>query len=235
MNPASAMLKRPKEGLKTADQCFHSSFDIPNSSLRICSSSEHFCVSPSICLNHPMKKLVLASLAVFTSAAFAQTGTYNAEYERLQKDYVAATKQALDPVKKRHIDALQQLIRKATQAGDLETAVKVKEALEHLAPAQTGSTRNATTGASKRALLMANMTSSKWAVFDTPTQKRIDTQIFNPDGTCTGRFNGKWEVISIDSVQINANAQTYVGTFNEEGTQIEFARIQRTLRKEKLQ
>ncbi len=179
-----------------------------------------------------MKKLLLATLAAFTAAVFAQTGTYKSEYERLQKDYEVATKQALEPIKKRHADALQQLIRKATQAGDLETAVKAKEALEQLAPAQTASTRNATTGASKRAALTANLTSSKWAVFDTPTQKRIDTQIFNPDGTCSGRFNGKWAAISDDSVQINANAQTYVGTANEEGTQIEFARIQRTLRKE---
>lgn len=181
-----------------------------------------------------MKKLVLATLAALTSAAFAQTATYTSEYERLQKDYEAATKQALDPVKKRHVDALQQLVRKATQAGDLETAVKAKKALEQLAPAQTASTRNATSGASKRAALTANLTSSKWAVFDTPTQKRIDTQIFNSDGTCTGRFNGKWEALSDDTIQITANAQTYAGTVNETGTQIEFARINRTLRKENL-
>jgi hypothetical protein len=182
-----------------------------------------------------MKTLVLAALAAFTFQASAQTGTYKSEYERLQKDYEAATKQALDPVKKRHADALQQLVRKATQAGDLETAVKAKEALEQLVTVRTASARNATTGASKRATLMAILSSSKWGVFDTPTQKRIDTQVFNQDGTCAGRFNGKWEVISGDAVQINANAQTYVGVVNEEGTQIEFGRIQRTLRKENLQ
>ena len=176
--------------------------------------------------------LALATHTALTVAAFAQTGTYNSEYERLQKDYETATKQALDPLQKRHAAALQQLLRKATQAGDLETALKVKEALEKITPAPPSSTRNATTGASKRAALTANLTSSKWAVFDTPTQKRIDTQIFNPDGTCTGRLNGKWEALSGDTVRISANAQTYDGTINEAGTQIEFTRIHRTLWKQ---
>lgn len=181
-----------------------------------------------------MKKLVLATLALaaFTAAAFGQSSALKSEYERLQNDYAAATKQALDPIKKRHAEALQQLVRKATQAGDLETAVKAKEALDQLVPAQTGGTRNATTGASKRATLAEALTSSKWAVFDTPTQKRIDTQIFNPDGTCTGRLNGKWEAISSDSIQVSANSQTYVGVMNDKGTEINFARIQRIMRKE---
>lgn len=178
-----------------------------------------------------MKTLIITALVAFTTSVLAQSGTFKSEYERLLKDYETATKQALDPVKKRHAESLQQLIRKAAQAGDLETAVKAKEALEQLVPSQAVSTRNATTGASKRAAVMDNLTSSKWSVFDTPTQKLIDTQIFMQDGTCTGRFNGKWEAISGDSIQILANSQTYVGTINKDGTQIEFTRIQRTLRK----
>lgn len=179
-----------------------------------------------------MKKLVLATLAALTASAFAQSGTYKSDYERLQRDYEAATAQALDPVKKRHADALQQLIRKATQASDLETAVKAKESLDQLFPPKQA-TGNATTGASKRAALAANLTSSKWAVFDTPTQKRIDTQVFNVDGTCAGRLNGRWEAVSDDEVKIYANSQTYAGTMNGSGTQIDFTRINRTMRKEK--
>ena len=131
--------------------------------------------------------------------------------------------------------ALEQLLRKATQAGDLETAIKAKEALEKLSPTPPPSTRNATTGASKRAELTANLTSSKWAVFDTPTQKRIDTQLFNKDGTCTGRLNGAWEALSGDSIQVKANAQTYDGTVNKAGKEVDFARIYRIMRKETLQ
>jgi hypothetical protein len=177
-----------------------------------------------------MTKHVLTAFAALTAAAFAQTGSYKSEFERLQKDYETATKQALDPIQKRHAAALQQLIRKASQSGDLETAVKAKEALDQIAPPSVS--QNATTGASKRAALTLNLTSSKWAVFDTPTQKRIDTQTFNPDGTCTGRFNGRWEALSGDAIKITANEQTYAGTVNEAGTQIDFERIKRTLRKE---
>lgn len=179
-----------------------------------------------------MKTLLFSLFAAFTAAAFGQSSPLKSEYARLQNDYEAATKQALDPIKKRHAEALQQLVRKATQAGDIETAVKAKEALDQLVPPQQAATRSATTGASKRASLAATLTASKWAVFDTPTQKRIDTQIFNPDGTCTGRLNGKWQAISSDSVQISANSQTYVGTLNDNGTELDFARIQRIMRKE---
>lgn len=179
-----------------------------------------------------MKTHALATLAALTAAAFAQTGSYKSEYERLQKDYETATKQALAPIQQRHSAALQQLIRKASQAGDLETAVKAKEALEQIAPKPAPVSRSATAGASKRAALTANLTASKWAVFDTPTQKRIDTQSFDSDGTCTGRFNGKWEALSGEAIKITANDQTYVGTVNEAGTQIDFERIRRTLRKE---
>ena len=179
-----------------------------------------------------MKILALVTLAALATSTFAQTGTYKSDYERLQKDYEAATKQALEPIQKRQSAALEQLFRKATQAGDLETAIKVKEALEQLSPTPQASTRNATTGASKRTELTANLTTTKWAVFDTPTQKRIDTQVFNKDGTCTGRLNGTWEALSGESIQVKANAQTYDGTINKAGTEIDFVRINRIMRKE---
>lgn len=176
-----------------------------------------------------MKK-VLTAFAALTITVVAQTGSFKSEYERLLKEYETAAKQALDPVQRRHATALQLLIRKATQAGDLETAVKAKEALDQIVPPPVS--RNATTGASKRAALTASLTASKWSVFDTPTQQRIDIQSFNPDGTCAGRFNGKWEISSGDTIRIYANNQTYSGTVNEAGTQIDFPRINRTLRKE---
>jgi hypothetical protein len=175
---------------------------------------------------------ILVTLAALTATAFAQTGSYKSEYDRLQKGYEAAIKRALEPIQKRQADALEQLVRKATQAGDLETAVTAKQTLDQIAPKPAAMTQNATTGASKRATLTANLASAKWAVFDTPTQKRIDTQIFNADGTCTGRLSGKWEALTGNTIKVSANAQTYDGTINDSGTQIDFGRIGRTMRKE---
>lgn len=179
-----------------------------------------------------MRSLTLATFAALATSAFAQTGAYNTEYERLQKAYEAAIQQAIKPIQSRYADALEQLIRKASQAGDLETAVKAKVALEQLTPPAVAKTKNATTGASKRAALSANLTSGKWAVFDTPTQKRIDTQVFNPDGTCSGRLNGRWEALSDVEVKIYANAQTYLGSIDGTGAKLEFVHIKRTMRKE---
>lgn len=179
-----------------------------------------------------MRKLTIITIAALAGSAFAQTGSYKTEYERLQKAYETATQQALAPIQKRYVTSLEQLVRKASQAGDLETAVKAKEVLGRLTASADAKTGNATTGASKRAALSATLTSAKWGVFDTPTQKRIDTQVFNSDGTCAGRLNGRWEAISENEVKVYANAQTYSGTINDTGTKIEFERIRRTLRKE---
>ncbi len=175
---------------------------------------------------------ILATLAAFTVTAFAQSGSYKSEYDRLQKEYEAAIKLALEPIQKRQVAALEQLVRKASQAGDLATAVTAKQTLDQIAPKQAPITKNATTGASKRATLTANLISAKWAVFDTPTQKRIDTQLFNADGTCSGRLNGKWEALSGDTIKVFASAQTYDGIVNDAGTEINFERIGRTMRKE---
>jgi len=174
---------------------------------------------------------VLVALAALTTAAFAQSGSYKSEYDRLQKEYEAAIKQALEPIQKRQAAALEQLVRKASQAGDLETAVTAKQTLNQITLKQVAS-KNATTGASKRSALSANLVSAKWALFDTPTQKRLAAQLFNADGTCSGRLNGKWEVLSGNTMKITTNAQTYEGTVNDAGTEIDFERINRTMRKE---
>ncbi|MEQ1862717.1 MAG: hypothetical protein ABMA13_22585 [Chthoniobacteraceae bacterium] len=76
-------------------------------------------------------------VVVFVPAALAQASFKN-EFDRVQRDYEVAAQQALEPVKRRHADTLQQLARRATTAGDLETALKIKNVLTQLGVSQTG-------------------------------------------------------------------------------------------------
>ena len=55
-------------------------------------------------------------------------------------DYEVAVKQALEPVRRRYADTHQQLLKRATAANDIDTAVKIRDTLSQLeASASTGS------------------------------------------------------------------------------------------------
>lgn len=83
-----------------------------------------------------MNARIFALLVSLFPALVAPAQTpHRLELDRAQRDYETATKQALDPVKRRYADTLQQLLRRATAANDLDTAVRIQEALAQLGPA----------------------------------------------------------------------------------------------------
>ncbi len=89
-------------------------------------------------MNHRTSIFLGASLLLFLAPARAQTDTAT-EFTRLQKDQQQAIKAALEPLNRRYIEALQQLLRRSTASGDLDTAVKVREELKHLGVTMTAS------------------------------------------------------------------------------------------------
>ena len=52
------------------------------------------------------------------------------ELKKLREQYEEAARRALEPHQKRHIEALEAFVRRATQAGDLDAAVKGKDELQ---------------------------------------------------------------------------------------------------------
>ena len=75
---------------------------------------------------------ILTLLAAVIVSPFALTAADTAlsrELDDLQKLRAKALADAVEPINRKHQAALQQLLRRATQASDLETAVKVKELL----------------------------------------------------------------------------------------------------------
>lgn len=75
------------------------------------------------------KAFIFLALAL-SAGAHAQTNS--TEFERVQREYQAASKAALEPITRRYADNLQQLLKRATAGGDLDTAVKAKELLAQL-------------------------------------------------------------------------------------------------------
>jgi hypothetical protein len=79
-----------------------------------------------------MKAISLFSVGCFLFCACQTMGqtAYKLELDRAHQEYETAVKQALAPIDRRYAETLQQLLQRATAAGDLETVTKVKEILD---------------------------------------------------------------------------------------------------------
>jgi hypothetical protein len=146
--------------------------------------------------------LTLFAAALLPCSAPGQTA-HRSEFERAQRDYEAATKQALDPVKRKHAEALRQLLKRATAANDLDTAIKIKEALSQIeTPSVDG-----------------RLVGTKWS-FPLKDQPRDQQWIeFRADGvlqTGWGSALKTWKLISAEQVEIRPyrNDATFVIDFD---------------------
>ena len=81
-------------------------------------------------------KTILIPLVFATafSSAFAETDSAR-ELRQLQDQRQKAVAAAVDPITRRYQTTLEQILRRATLANDLDTAVKIKTELESMKPA----------------------------------------------------------------------------------------------------
>ena len=89
--------------------------------------------------------ITIALIGVASSTASAQTPAAR-EFQQLTEQHRKALAVAVEPVNRRQQTALEALQRRATQAGDLETALKIKESLKELSPNITADGAAATAG-----------------------------------------------------------------------------------------
>lgn len=73
----------------------------------------------------------LVLLGLIPQPLFAQS-SYEQELKQLTEDRDRALASAAEPINRRYKASLEQLLRKATQNGDLQTALKIDEALRNL-------------------------------------------------------------------------------------------------------
>ena len=76
---------------------------------------------------------ILYTLFIFLAAGslFAETA-YQRELQQLKEQRDKAVATAVEPINRRYKDSLELLLKRSTQGNDLDTALKVKEAMQHL-------------------------------------------------------------------------------------------------------
>ena len=106
------------------------------------------------------------------------------EFDRLTQERDKALASAAEPINRRYQSALDALLKKATQANDLSTALKIKEATDRLATVIP----NASSRPNSELL-------GTWRVHNLATGVKATYDI-NPDNTfnTNGRRTGTWEV-----------------------------------------
>lgn len=156
--------------------------------------------------------ITIAALALNCAPMFGATA-FESELAQLQAQHARALAAAAEPVNRRQIAALEALQRRATQANDLETAIKIKAELAKLVTATSGT--NATSAAGES--LSARLVGTKWVWFGS------ETLTFESDGKAV--WNGRrepwpWKVENVGrrviSGQNMVNGKKFTITFDAE-------------------
>ena len=79
-------------------------------------------------MRYPRFPITIAAFAAFSALLHAES-PYLREFNLLQEQRDKAVTAAIEPVNRRYQASLEQLMRKATQANDLDTATRIKQSL----------------------------------------------------------------------------------------------------------
>ncbi|TLD69963.1 hypothetical protein FEM03_14625 [Phragmitibacter flavus] len=126
-----------------------------------------------------MKKLCVIITLLCGANLLLADSPFQRELKQLHEQHEKAVAAAVDPVNRRHQAALEQLLRRATQSNDLQTAVQIQEALAALGVVQG---------------MDAGSVIGKWT-FRPASRPPVDREL-KPDGTVTkeGGGTGTWKI-----------------------------------------
>jgi hypothetical protein len=146
--------------------------------------------------------LILAS----TTCALAADSPYEREFKQLTDQRDSAAAAAVAPINRRYQAALEQLLKRATQNGDLDAAVKIRAALSSI-PAAASATEQV---ASLPSLLMSG--TWEWYSNSEFTGKSYRVT-FGDNKQCSVepgvQFLTKWEAINPKQVRIHLKNGNY--------------------------
>jgi hypothetical protein len=137
--------------------------------------------------------ITIAALTVNISSLLAVT-PIESELTQLQAQHAKALAAAVEPVNRRQIAALEMLQRKATQANDLDTAIKIKAELAKLGVATSAAAKP--TQLPGADVLAKRLVGTKWVWF----QK--ETVTFKANGKAEwvkGREPWSWKVENVEN------------------------------------
>ena len=147
-----------------------------------------------------MQRFLLGFSIVAALATHAFGQSYSDDFNKLRDDQQKSIRAVVEPINRRYVEALEQLLRKATQAGDLTTAVAVKEELARYGQTTTGGAGAGSPTATSTVAALGNsgilpILNGKWK---SHTEDGVDDMLlFRPDGTVyqeVHKKQGHWRV-----------------------------------------
>ncbi len=144
------------------------------------------------------KILALLFVAIFASTLRAET-PMEREFKQVREQRDKAIAAAVDPINRRYQASLEQLLRRATQASDLETALKIKKEMGTAAAAAKPESPAA--GAKTPEEIEAYLTTNVWMM--TKDKKPMGELKFNAGGSAYWGKKRTWAVTSKGKVTLD--------------------------------
>ena len=139
-----------------------------------------------------MKTTIILISLLLGSLSFAQS-SFERDLAKLTEDRDKALVRASDPIHRKYKELLEQLMQRATRNGDLDTAIKIKEAIAEIPASILVTKPHPKTGQELKEFLDGTI----WNISDkSPTGEVLYTLTFDKNGTfkhSDGR-TGKFEV-----------------------------------------
>jgi hypothetical protein len=154
-------------------------------------------------MSHLVPAFSIAVL-VLTSSSLLGESPSQREFDQLKREQTKAVAAAVAPLNARYQASLEQLLKRAMQANDLNTAVKIREELAALGVTSHGS------GNTKLRMTAENLpqflASGEWTWADSPDDAKDNTThvTFTKDGQFVmgGKAVGPYKILTASTVQI---------------------------------
>ena len=169
-----------------------------------------------------MKSILLLLLITIGSCRAATD--YEREFKQLSDDREKALKAASEPINRRYQTGLEALLKKATQGGDLETALKIRNSLDGL----TGAKVKKPAATNPREFV---------GTWELRSKAYRGERVLKPDGSVSGSPLGaaSWTVEAgelkivygerfIDAFQLPGDGNRLVGT-NTQGAEVTLTKL----------
>lgn len=158
----------------------------------------------------------------------AEPSAASADFQRLEARYQADVRQAVEPITKRHIAELQNLQKRATQLGDLEGALAIKQRLAALGaapqevstPAPSALSTSGAVPSLSKASFKKRLENTDWSWFTNHNfeGKQFPLRFFE-NGKCASPMGNTWDVVEPGAVDIFASQRMVLRVrFNPEMT-----------------
>jgi hypothetical protein len=145
-----------------------------------------------------MQRFLVGLLIVVALAARAFAQSYSDDFTKLREQQQKSIQAAVEPINRRYVEALEQLLHKATQAGDLTTALAVREELGRYGQTPAGGPTNLAPASAAVATGIPPILPILYGKWKSHNEDGADDLlVFRPDGTVSQEVHkkqGHWRV-----------------------------------------